>query len=141
MALLLLAASRSASLQGAAEMCDWMAEHGTDPQLLNISNAVYTSPTENQIYQAMPDVIACSPAPGAAPASSAAPRAKAAGKVSRYPNAVCICTPCWWLTQGSRGPAALLTPALRRCTSSCQQTNSSRWHVRGSLMQAQACWC
>ena len=71
-------------LQGAAEMCDWMAKYGTDPQLRNISDAVYTSPTENQIYQSVPDVEACTPAPGAAPASLAAPRAKAAGRVSHF---------------------------------------------------------
>ena len=71
-------------LQGAAEMCDWMAKYGTDPQLRNISDAVYTSPTEIQIFQSMPDVEACTPAPGAAPASLAAPRAKAAGRVSHF---------------------------------------------------------
>ncbi len=104
-AFLQLAASPILALQGAAEMCEWMVQYGTDPQLLNISSAVYTSPTENQIYQSMPEVQACSLAPGAAPASLAAPRAKAADRVSPFP-----CTSCrmqsllagWYLTSPLR---------------------------------------
>ncbi|CAL5229101.1 g12363 [Coccomyxa viridis] len=88
---------------GAAEMCDWMAKYGTDPQLRNISDAVYTSPTEIQIFQSMPDVEACTPAPGAAPASLAAPRAKAAGRLSQYPAVAIRSSIAFSLAAGMNG--------------------------------------
>lgn len=71
-------------LQGAVAMCDWMVQHGSDPKLLNISNAVFLSPTENDIYQTMPFLEACSPTPGVAPTGSAGPQSKAAGRVSSF---------------------------------------------------------
>ena len=55
-----------ACIQGAVELCEWMFEHGTNPQLQNISSAVYDSPTEDQIYQTQQYVPACSSAPSAA---------------------------------------------------------------------------
>ena len=74
-------------MQGAVELCDWMSEHGTDAMLLNISSAVYNSPTENQIYEIKAQLPDCPMAPAPAPAKAPPAHSRAASMVSR----ACAC--------------------------------------------------
>ena len=66
-------------LQGAVLICQWMSQYGTDPHLLNISDAVYDSTTEDQIYQSMAYLPPCSSSPAPAPSVLPASRKIAAG--------------------------------------------------------------
>ena len=70
-------------MQGAVELCDWMSEHGTDAVLLNISSAVYNSPTENQIYEIKAQLPDCPLTPAPAPAKAPPMHSRAASMVSR----------------------------------------------------------
>ena len=71
------------AVQGAVELCNWMSEHGTDAVLLNISSAVYDSPTENQIYEMKAQLPDCSPTPAPAPNKLPPARSRAASMVRR----------------------------------------------------------
>ena len=68
-------------IQGAVLICQWMSQYGSDPQLLNISDAVYDSTTEDQIYQSMVYLPPCSSSPVPAPSVLPASRKIAGGTV------------------------------------------------------------
>ena len=71
------------AVQGAVELCDWMSEHGSDAMLLNISSAVYNSPTKNQIYKIKAQLPDCPLTPAPAPAKALPTHSRAASMVSR----------------------------------------------------------
>ena len=64
------------------ELCNWLSEHGSDTVLLNISSAVYNSPTENQIYEIKAQLPDCPLTPAPAPAKSLPAHSRAASMVS-----------------------------------------------------------
>ena len=64
------------------ELCDWLSEHGSDVLLLNISSAVYDSPTENQIYEIKAQLPDCPLTPAPAPDNPATAGLRAASMVS-----------------------------------------------------------
>ncbi|CAK0785100.1 hypothetical protein CVIRNUC_008306 [Coccomyxa viridis] len=70
---------------GAVELCNWLSEHGSDTVLLNISSAVYNSPTENQIYEIKAQLPDCPLTPAPAPAKSLPAHSRAASMISLSP--------------------------------------------------------
>lgn len=58
-------------VQGAVQMAQWELDHGSNPQLRNLSNSIITSQTQEiaQMQGYLPQLPTCAPSPAPAPAA------------------------------------------------------------------------